>query len=119
MRRDERIEALLREWAQWLVVGDGSGYPRTSMIHPEWTPPAKGGTPSIKVGGSGRGEMVHGLVGRLSVRLQDTLVLAYCTQLPVAEQAHRLGCQAETVAQRVREAHRQLLQLMDPANPEK
>jgi len=114
MARIERVDALLREWAQWRMVGDGSGYPRTSMLHPEWSPPAKGRAPGVKVGMVQRGPMVEGLVRQLSVTLQDTLFLVYVvTGVTNAERAERLRCRPETIPQRVRQAHALLAGLLD------
>ena len=117
MARDADIERLLRDWAQWRTVGDGSGYPRTSMLHPEWMPPAKGQTPCIKLGAPSRCREVDRALRGLSERLQETVTLYYCTQLPLADQAARLGCQVEAIHQRIRRAHRLLLGLLDHANP--
>jgi len=105
MARDEQVDRMLRDWAQYRMVGDGSGYPRTSMLHPEWMPPAKGQTPNMKVGHGGRVRETDRAIQRLSERLQCTLVLYYCTQLPLEEQATRLECQVETIHQRLRTAH--------------
>lgn len=109
MARDELIDRLLRTWAQWLMVGDGSGYPSMSTLHPDWSPPSPGTTPSMKVGAPSSARETHRMVGLLSDRLQATLRLHYCTNLPVAEQALRLGCQADTVHKRVQVAHKLLL----------
>lgn len=108
MARDEVVERRLRVWAQWLMVGDGSGYPSMSTLHPDWSPPSPGTTPTMKVGASSSARETHRLVGLLSERLQATLLLHYCTNLPVAEQALRLGCQADTVHKRVQVAHKLL-----------
>lgn len=104
MARDEYIDRLLREWAQYRMVGDGSGYPRTSMLHPEWQPPAKGQTPSLKVGHPSRVREVDRAIRELSERLQSTLWLYYCTQLPIHEQAVRLACQPDTIHKRLSSA---------------
>lgn len=109
MARDAGIEQLLRVWAQWLMVGDGSGYPSMSTLHPDWSPPSPGITPTMKVGSPNSARETHRMVGMLSDRLQTTLLLHYCTNLPVAEQAVRLGCQPDTVHKRLQVAHKLLI----------
>ncbi|MBX3634019.1 MAG: hypothetical protein KF683_01250 [Rubrivivax sp.] len=108
MARDERIEARLQRWAQYVVVGDGSGYPAMSIVHPDWTPPSPGVTPAMKVHPRTDVHETHRAIGTLSVRLRNTVVVHYCLRLPVAEQAARLECAEQTVFARVDEAHRQL-----------
>lgn len=109
MARDQYVEGLLRAWAQWLMVGDGSGYPSMSTLHPDWSPPSPGTTPTMKVGAPSSARETHRVVGLLSDRLQATLLLHYCTNLPVADQAARLGCRPNTVVLRVQAAHRVLM----------
>lgn len=87
------------------MVGDGSGYPSMSTLHPDWSPPSPGTTPTLKVGAHSTVRETHRLVAKLSERLQATLLLHYCTNLPVADQAARLGCQPCTVHKRVEMAH--------------
>jgi DNA-directed RNA polymerase specialized sigma24 family protein len=113
MARDPRIEARLQRWADWVSVGDGSGYPVMSVLHSEWQPPSPGVTPTMKVSSSSDVRATHRAVGRLSQRLANTLVVHYCMKLPLAEQAMRLDCAESTVMQRVDLAHRQLLGLLD------
>lgn len=108
MGRDERIEALLVDWAQWLTVGDGSGYATMSVLHVDWSPPSPGITPTMKTSSSGHAARTHRAIGQLSQRLANTLVVHYCLRLPLAEQAERLGCGGSTVLARVAFAHREL-----------
>lgn len=109
MARDQAIERRLRDWAQWMKVGDGSGYATRCTIHPEWSPPTSGMTPTMKVGAHSTAKQTHRAIATLSERLQNTLVLHYVTNLSVADQAARLQCTVETVGQRVCTAHRRLL----------
>ena len=108
MARDDQVDRLLRQWAQWLMVGDGSGYPARSTLHPEWSPPTPGTTPTLKVSAPTTAKRTHQAVQGLSDRLQTTLWLHYCTQLSVADQAVRLQCQPDTVGKRIQQAHLQL-----------
>lgn len=108
MARDERMDALLREWAQWVDSGDGSGFSTMSVLHPDWTPPGGGLLPTLKVAKRTGVEATHGAVGKLSLRLRNTLVVHYVLKLPVERQAERLGCEVSTVHARVADAHRQL-----------
>lgn len=105
------METRLREWAAWLTSsGDGAGYAAMSVIHPDWMPPSKGTTPSLRVGPSNpqRERLLHAAVLQLSRRLQATLLVYYCKRLSLAEQAVMLECAEPTVHARVREAKRLL-----------
>lgn len=115
MSRIEWVEKRLWDWAEWLRAGDGSGYSSKCTLHPEWSPPTPGTTPTLKVAADSRVPETHRAVKRLSERLQHTLVLHYCTGLPVADQAARLACQPGTVDARIRSAHQQLRVLLSPA----
>lgn len=109
MARDAGIEQRLQQWAQWLTVGDGSGYPTKSTLHPMWSPPSAGMTPTMKVGAPSNARQTHRAVRGLSERLQHTLLLHYVKHLSVAEQASQLQCQPQTIDQRIWQAHRLLL----------
>lgn len=114
MSRIEWVERRLQDWAQWRMVGDGSGYSSKCTLHPEWSPPTPGTKPTMKVSAPSHVPATDRAVKRLSERLQSTLALHYCTNLSVAEQAERLGCQPGTVDQRVRHAHRALALMLKP-----
>ena len=105
MARIEWVDRRLREWAQWLTVGDGSGYPTKSTLHPEWSPPTPGITPTIKTCAPSGAKQVDRAVGMLSRRMSDTLVVHYCMQLSVADQAAKLKTQPATVHARIDTAH--------------
>lgn len=113
MARDQRIEARLQRWAQWVTVGDGSGYAAVNTLHPNWSPPTPGMRPSLKVAKGSDAPQTHRAIRRLSLRLANTLVVHYCLRLPLADQAARLECAESTVGQRVEEAHRRLLSILD------
>lgn len=108
MARDGGMEARLQRWAAHLTVGDGSGFARTSVLHPSWQPPTPGQTPTLKVGAHTDAAETHRAVGMLSVRLANTLVVHYVMRLPLIHQAERLECAPSTVLNRVSEAHRLL-----------
>jgi len=108
MARNIEVERMLLAWAEWLKVGDGSGYPMTSVLHPHWSPPATGQTPTMKVASPSHVRRMHAAVLQLSDRLQETLVVHYVMNLPLAQQAERLRCQPSTVWQRIVTAHRLL-----------
>jgi DNA-directed RNA polymerase specialized sigma24 family protein len=103
--RVEWVEARLQRWAQGVTVGDGSGYPAMSVLHPNWSPPSPGTTPTMKTAPASDVRHTHRAIGRLSARLRDTLVVHYCLKLPMAEQALRLECSEATVYERVARAH--------------
>jgi DNA-directed RNA polymerase specialized sigma24 family protein len=106
--RDPEIERRLVLWAQWLTTGDGSGYPGMSVLHPNWTPPGQGVMPTLKVAAPSDARETHRAVGRLSMRLANTLVVHYVMRLPIPDQAARLQCAEKTVYDRVEQAHRLL-----------
>lgn len=113
MARDPRIEARLQRWAQWVTVGDGSGYAAVNTLHPNWSPPTPGMRPSLKVAKGSDAAQTHRAIGQLSVRLANTVVVHYCRKLSLADQAARLDCAESTVGQRVEEAHRRLLAILE------
>jgi len=105
MGKDDRMEALLVEWGQWATVGDGSGFSTMSVLHPDWSPPSPGLTPTMKTSHPSRARATHRAIATLSQRLGNTLVMHYCMRLPLAEQALRLDCSVSTVVARVAYAH--------------
>ena len=107
--RDEDVEARLQRWAQAVTVGDGSGYPAMSVIHPNWMPPTKGTTPVMKTTGKG-GDVLQTAwaIDQLSLRLKNSVVVYYCMKLPIADQAALLDCAESTVHARVKEARKQI-----------
>ena len=118
MARDAAIEARLQRWASFVTVGDGSGFPVMSPIHPEWQPPSPGITPTLKVSPASDVRQTHRAIGRLSLRLANTVAVHYCLRLPIAEQAQRLGCAPQTVHGRIESAHAQLRVLLREDAPE-
>ena len=108
MARDMKIEARLQRWAAAVTVGDGSGFPTMSVLHPEWQPPSPGQTPTMKTSAHSDVRETHREIGFLSMRLANTVVLHYCLKLPLAAQAERLECGESTVIKRLELAHRQL-----------
>lgn len=113
MSRIDWVELRLRDWAQWLMIGDGSGYSSKCTIHPEWSPPTPGTTPTMKVSAATHVPETHRAVKKLSERLQQTLVLNYCTNLSLEDQAIRLACQVDTVHARITSAHRELARQLE------
>lgn len=112
MARDAVIEARLVRWANAVTVGDGSGFPTMSVLHPEWQPPSPGVTPTLKTSAHSDVMETHRALQRLSLRLQNTVAVHYCMRLSVAEQAERLDCAEATVYGRVDRAHRELAALL-------
>lgn len=112
MARDDAMHQRLLEWAAWVTVGDGSGYPSMSVLHESWTPPTPGTTPTMKVCAPSSARQTHRIMAGWSVRQRNTVALYYCTQLPVAEQALRLECGERTVYERIDVAHRLLRQAL-------
>lgn len=107
--RDEDIEARLQSWAQAVTVGDGSGYPSMSVIHPNWMPPTKGSTPAIKLARGGADvHATHRAIGRLSAKQRDAVCLHYAMRLSAALHAERAGCDERTVRKRLESARNAL-----------
>lgn len=104
MARDVEMDLRLRAWAQWVTVGDGSGFPSMSVLHPEWQPPSPGVTPTMKVAPASSAAQTHRAMKEWSARLRNTVTLYYCTNLPIVEQAARLECAERTVHQRIDDA---------------
>lgn len=114
MARDPNIEERLQRWAEAVLVGDGSGYPALSTVHPDWSPPTPGQRPTMKVHGGTDVQAMHRAVGELPLRLRNTVVVHYVLKLPLAEQAARLECAERTVLERVERAHRALRPILLP-----
>lgn len=113
MARDDQMHQRLLAWAQWVTVGDGSGYPSMSVLHEDWSPPSPGMTPTMKVAAPSSARETHLAMAGWSARLRNTVALYYCTQLPIAEQASRLGCAPSTVHERIGQAHALLRSWLD------
>ena len=114
------MQQRLCEWGAWMTrSGGGDGYPMTSVLHPSWTPPAPGQTPTLRAGGGSRDHQpreLHRLIQTLSGRLQATLIAVYVKRMPIAELVRALECQASTVRARIGEAKRQLAMLLAAAH---
>jgi DNA-directed RNA polymerase specialized sigma24 family protein len=110
--RDEHMHALLLAWAQYVTVGDGSGYPVLSVLHQDWSPPTPGMTPTMKVSAPSSARETHRAIARLSQRLSNTLVVHYVLKPALAEQALRLECAEATVYLRVEAAQQQLRSIL-------
>lgn len=108
MARSPAMEARLQRWAQAVTVGDGSGFPVMSVLHPEWQPPSPGTTPTLKTSAASDARETHRALLQLSQRLQNTVAVHYCMKLPLAEQAQRLDCAVDTVHGRIEAAHQAL-----------
>ena len=108
MARDEQIHERLLAWAQYVTVGDGSGYPAMSVLHPMWQPPTPGTTPNMKVSAPSSARQTHRAIGMLKQKSRNALVMHYVTRLALADQAECLGCAEATVYARVETAHREL-----------
>ena len=109
MPRDARIEARLQRWAQWVMVGDGNGYPAVNVLSEDWSPPSGGITPTMKVSSATDVRATHRALVRLSQRMRNTVVVHYCMRLSVAEQAARLECSEAAVHDRIERVHRELM----------
>lgn len=117
MAQIEWVHERLLAWAERVTVGDGDGYAAVNVLHPNWSPPAKGSRPSPKIS-LGRGaeiERTHQAVRELGLRLRNTVVLLYCRKLSPTEAAVRLDCSERTVHDRIARAHQQLAEFLQIA----
>lgn len=112
MARIEEMDRMLWLWAERLEVGDGSGYPTKCTIHPDWSPPSPGITPTMKVS-SARRDGLGALVERLPDSLRATVVARYLLRMSDADAAAALGCAQPTVGQRITRAQQLLAAMAD------
>jgi DNA-directed RNA polymerase specialized sigma24 family protein len=114
MARDEAMHQRLQVWAQWLALGDGSGYPTMSVLHEDWSPPSPGLSPSMKVAHPSSARQTHRVMQAWSARLRNTVFLVYvCPSMPVSEWARRLECSESAVHARIENAHLLLRKALD------
>jgi DNA-directed RNA polymerase specialized sigma24 family protein len=115
MAKIKAVDDALRRWAAAVAgEGDGSGYPTKSVLHPTWSPPTSGQTPTMKtVRRGGDVELVHAAIGQLSLRERNTVVVHYCKRMPLDEQGTELGCQPKTVLERISTIHRRLVSVLE------
>lgn len=111
MSRDAAMHDRLLRWADWLTVGDGSGYATVCVLHENWSPPTAGQRPTMKVARSqAEARATHRAIAALPVKLQATAWVHYVKKGSIADQALELQCQPDTVLDRVERLHRALLQ---------
>ena len=85
MARDSTIEARLWRWAEAVKGGaDVHGYPVKCTLHPDWSPPSPGMTPTLKVAPASDVRQTHALVLQLSERMQATLSAHYVYRMSMA-----------------------------------
>lgn len=109
MARDDRIEAMLQAWAEYVSVGDGSGYPSVSVLHKSWMPPTPGRTPTIKVARfSLDAARIEAALRELGTKWWRVAMVHYVKRGSIAWQAEQLDCQPGTVYARVELLHARL-----------
>lgn len=107
----ERMERRLVAWGVWKSAGgNGAGYPAMSVIHPNWTPPARGLPPRLPpIGASSADEIaLNASIAGLSVKMRDALFVRYVKRMSLADQAATLACSESTVLMRISAAKRRL-----------
>ena len=108
-RKIAAIDERLQRWALAVTVGDGSGYPVTSVLHPNWSPPSPGMTPTLKVGAASDVKQTHAAICTLqSANLMMAIVAHYIKRGTIEAQAAWAGCKADTLMDRVGRAHREI-----------
>lgn len=120
MARIGWVEDMLQRWALAVTVGDGSGYPVKSVLHPSWSPPTPGLTPTLKsVPGNRQASVVHQALmelGQERPKLLATVMGVYVLKRRHAEVAVLVdGCQPKTIDARLDEVHRWLACRLDAA----
>ena len=117
MARIPHIEARLNRWAAWRTCGDGSGYPVKNPIHETWQPPSPGMTPTLKVSATTDAKQTEWAIEQLPPKLGATVFVHYlCRHWTPEEQGAAVGCQANTVSDRIDRAHRLLAGVLDLQN---
>jgi hypothetical protein len=117
MARDPRVEERLLRWAQWVTVGDSSGYPMVSVLHKDWMPPSPGQTCTPRVlPMCSDGPHTHRAIGTLPVKLRNVVVRHYVNKMPMSEHALLAGCQVGTISSRLDVAHQRVGQAMGFCN---
>lgn len=106
--RDD-MDARLQRWAEYVTVGDGSGYASTNVLHANWSPPTPGQRPTLKVCSPTDARQTARALKRLHVKLQQVALVHYVKKGPIVWQAEQLQCQADTVRTRVERLHAALL----------
>jgi hypothetical protein len=105
----QAIDDRLQRWALAVTVGDGSGYPVTSVLHPNWSPPSPGMTPTIKTSASSDVKETHAAICTLqSENLMRAVVAHYIKRGTIEAQSAWAGCKADTLMDRVARAHREI-----------
>jgi hypothetical protein len=113
----QAIDERLQRWAMAVTVGDGSGYPVKSVLHPSWSPPSPGMTPTLKVGTSTDVHETHRALCTLqSVNLFRAVVAHYIKRGTIEAQAQWAGCKADTLMDRVARAHREVQRGLEAGN---
>lgn len=112
MARIDWVEARLQRWADWLKVGDGSGYPVRCVLDESWSPPSAGTTPQMKALPASDAPQTHRVVLGLSERMRATLAAHYLLGLQAQEAAAVLECAPDTVHQRIERAQALIAQAL-------
>lgn len=115
MARIDWVEARLLRWAEACTVGDGSGYPMMSVLHPNWSPPGGGQLPVMKVSKATDVLETARAIDQLSLKLHQAVVVHYCKRGTVERQCEELGCERATLYARVDAAHVALAELLTKA----
>lgn len=108
----DMVERRLLEWAAWKMRGrSGDGYPTKSVLHPSWSPPTPGRTPTMMTTSAGsetRERQVDECVQELRPKLRDAIVVRYLMRADIDEQVRRAGCTADGVRKRVQMAKEEI-----------
>jgi DNA-directed RNA polymerase specialized sigma24 family protein len=112
MARLDWVEARLQRWAEACTVGDGSGYATLSVLHPNWSPPGGGQSPTMKVARASDVVDTMRAVDQLSLKLHQAVVVHYCKRGSIERQCDELDCSKTTLFARIEAAHVSLAALL-------
>lgn len=115
----DMVERRLLEWAAWKTRGGSAdGYPRKSVLHPSWSPPTPGSTPTMATSSTGseaRERQVDSCVQELRPKLRDAVVVRYLMRASIEEQVKRAGCTADGVRKRIQIAKEEIARALRAA----
>ncbi len=112
---DDRLRHALDLWGAWFNAGGcGDGFPRMSIIHPQWMPPAAGKAAMLPTATHSdlMERQVHAAIGKLSDKLLIVVVGKWARRMSSAQMALELCVTSSAVDGRLLRARLQLGQAL-------
>ena len=113
----DMVERRLLRWAAWRKGGrSADGYPTKNVLHPSWTPPSAGQTPTMTVtcNNDDAERHIDHCIRQLRPKLFDAVVSRYLLRETIEQQVERAGCTAEGVRKRIQTAKALLASELSP-----